>query len=107
MISFLQMIEEAAQLSYIALASVILAFERKTNTLTVTEKVKGVQQKNHKGLFILAGIVAALILTSLVLLPALMPRVGPRGPPPPGSGGPPQQSLQGAPAQTPSGQGPP
>ena len=80
----IQWIEEAAQLAYIGLTAAILALEAKNRKL-VSQREKQ-PAKSRKRLAILVGIVAALIVFSLFVLPALMPRQGggQRGPPPGG-----------------------
>lgn len=97
----IQWIEEAAQFVYIGLASAILALEHK-NRQSTSERDEKRPAKTRKGLAILGGIVAALILFSLFALPALMPRPtgGQRGPPP-GGFSPQGQGSQNAPSGLP------
>ena len=95
MVNSMQIIEESAQLAYIGLSSTILVLERRAGKLQGSDKKR--IPRSRRGLLILAGIVSALILTSLVLLPALMPRGGsPRSPPPSSQASSGQQNSQGS-----------
>ena len=82
-INTIEMITEVAQFVFIGLAAAILLIEsRKENKVDDKRIAPGghslsERKKSKKGLMIVAGIVVALILTSLFLLPSLMPRRGP------------------------------
>jgi hypothetical protein len=105
MINPMQIIEEAAQLTYIGLASAILLFEHRKISLVTRDSLaqeKQAEKTSRNGLMILAGVIVGLIVTSLVLLPALMARpTGQRG----SSLGPGAPTFQSSP-QSPSVQAP-